>query len=1383
MSKTSSPNIFLSSTYLDLINERKVACNAIIKDYSIIRMEDWSSEDITSKEKILKELKRAAAVVFILGFEYGTIDEEEGISLTEFEFNTAKKLNIPVYSFIKKENGKWKNQESDSIKYEKLNKFKSKIDKYLRKSFESSDELKSLILKSLNDNKDEIWYNKTFNDDFFRNNVEKSIEDLDNRYNNELNVELGLEYLIDSLSLNDAFKNKFKNEFINCFCSLKKLKVNNFIFKEKFPEELHNLHLEFEKILENNFNNLDNLCFLINNIIDILNNYENRFEDNYSKNKLFYIIKNFENFLDKLNGIEYKLCSNPFLLLKGKAGIGKSHFLADISLKRIKNSEMTLLFLGSYFKNEDIGLQIINHLNSKLDYDDFLYELNQKAKIRKSRIIIIIDAVNECEYKDLWKNRLNGFVSELKKFEWLGLIISIRTTYSDILPQKNNFLEYEHKGFGYNIMKALKKFSSIKKVNFPSCPVLNHEFSNPLILKILFDIISKNNTEFPQEGINFSELVNDYILFIDKAIHSKFNLPRGLNIVDDFIEKFIMCKLNNGIVSYKEALRFGIEILEHNHYILIDALIEEDLFIEINDNVFFTYEKIGDYLIAQYLLNDISLVEIPNLFKDGGLIYNFINNNVSDYSGILESFAFILPENFDIEIYEINFDDFDDFDFINRLLPYWFIESLYWRNPDSISENVINYIKNEIIPFEERFDKFMDAMILLSYNPNFILNAKKLHECLFNKPLNERDSIWTTWIHNKYNENDSVYRFVNWIFTLEDIEKISHESLNLIIITLSWFLTSTNNELRDNSTYALIYLLKDNIDSLIDLLKHFEGVNDLYIYERLFAVAYGVALRNNNFEDIKYLVEYVYDEIFFKDNDYVHILLRDYARGIIEYGKHLKEDLEIDESKLWLNPSKNIFEVPTDEELNKINNIVFNDEIDGYNYIYHSMNLKSGDFGRYVFDSSFHYWKDEINIENLQKIALKNVFDLYDINLHGKFDNLEFKHSWNRYYSKTERIGKKYQWIVFYNMLGVISEKYKLKNSWNDDTEHYMVGAWEVDARNFDPSINFKNNIVKTDYIMDKFDIISHNENWSETIDDLINIKDLIIQNILDDEWLSLYSQINWNNKNDLNFNCYFDKSFFIDCNCIIVKKEDKNTILSKLQYEKMSDIYLNRNRLYQVFDREYSWSKSFYDLTYEEDFQYIIYKNYDKYEKVHLPFDENVYEFNPKMGYVDFNNFKPSKLLFDNLNLKYGEKDNILYSNIYEPVVINLSNSGEFIYQILIKKDKFISFLNDNNFDVIWLVSGKKLSYVDGSRNFEKDLYLNGIYQLINEEISGKLNHNHYSHNYIATKETNKVHLNSCEFVEDLCEKYCLGFDTIKDALNEGFNLCSKCMSNFNEE
>lgn len=93
--------VFISSTYNDLKEERRAAIDAVLKLEQIpVGMEAFRGDDSQQKEIIQRWLEEVDIYILILGARYGTIDKETNISYTEWEYNLAEKLKIPRLVFI-----------------------------------------------------------------------------------------------------------------------------------------------------------------------------------------------------------------------------------------------------------------------------------------------------------------------------------------------------------------------------------------------------------------------------------------------------------------------------------------------------------------------------------------------------------------------------------------------------------------------------------------------------------------------------------------------------------------------------------------------------------------------------------------------------------------------------------------------------------------------------------------------------------------------------------------------------------------------------------------------------------------------------------------------------------------------------------------------------------------------------------------------------------------------------------------------------------------------------------------------------------------------------------------------------------------------------------
>lgn len=92
--------IFISSTYVDLIEERRAVQETILSMYNIpIGMEMFSADDEEQWETIKDTIQSSDYYVVIIGHKCGSITKE-GISYTRKEYEYARSLGIPILGFI-----------------------------------------------------------------------------------------------------------------------------------------------------------------------------------------------------------------------------------------------------------------------------------------------------------------------------------------------------------------------------------------------------------------------------------------------------------------------------------------------------------------------------------------------------------------------------------------------------------------------------------------------------------------------------------------------------------------------------------------------------------------------------------------------------------------------------------------------------------------------------------------------------------------------------------------------------------------------------------------------------------------------------------------------------------------------------------------------------------------------------------------------------------------------------------------------------------------------------------------------------------------------------------------------------------------------------------
>ena len=274
------------------------------------------------------------------------------------------------------------------------------------------------------------------------------------------------------------------------------------------------------------------------------------------------------------------------------------------------------------------------------------------------------------------------------------------------------------------------------------------------------------------------------------------------------------------------------------------------------------------------------------------------------------------------------------------------------RPQNPLAPATLKYIKAHVLRASDYLhDQCLNAFLTVASNPEHPLNADWLHQVLSPLPLPDRDAWWSIFLHRQYDdyEHTAVHRLVAWAWADADKSHISDESVRLCATTLTWFLTTSNRFLRDRATKALVSLLTPRIPVLRQVLRQFLKVDDLYILERLYAVAYGCAMRSNDKQAIGALACDVYEYVFRGGKPPVHILLRDYARGVIENAFWRGVRLEIDVRKIKPPYTSEWYaSIPSEEEALEYSRASGGD---GAGRIYFSV-MDSGDFARYVIGTN-----------------------------------------------------------------------------------------------------------------------------------------------------------------------------------------------------------------------------------------------------------------------------------------------------------------------------------------------------------------------------------------------------------------------------------------------
>lgn len=150
--------IFISSTYEDLKEERRIVQDTILSMYQFpIGMEMFSASNEEQWEIIKETIDSSDYYILIIGYRYGSLIEEgedAGISYTQKEFRYAVSKSIPILAFLVDEKVvavTLDKMEQDSDKKLKLEEFKKEIVKGRSiQWWKNPQDLANKVMNSLN---------------------------------------------------------------------------------------------------------------------------------------------------------------------------------------------------------------------------------------------------------------------------------------------------------------------------------------------------------------------------------------------------------------------------------------------------------------------------------------------------------------------------------------------------------------------------------------------------------------------------------------------------------------------------------------------------------------------------------------------------------------------------------------------------------------------------------------------------------------------------------------------------------------------------------------------------------------------------------------------------------------------------------------------------------------------------------------------------------------------------------------------------------------------------------------------------------------------------------------------------------------------------------
>ena len=750
------------------------------------------------------------------------------------------------------------------------------------------------------------------------------IELLGNRFEAGLNVSTESEALLSLFSLDNnavEYINKKKKDLLSKIDSIYWKSHAHYKYLTRLynaTENLSDVHADNIPIAFEWYESVKQEVLVdINDIITEKAGFEQKNKDLSDKNKndtsdrswyqeydkIYDIIKKLEELVQlpdllRFSDTEKGLITGKVLAVSGEAGTGKSHLFAH-ETKSLLDEERSPLFLlaGMYSSNSPIQKQIMENCGLDFTFNEMIGILEMKGAEKRRPIMLFIDALNETTDRSLWETQLSVIVSQIKKCSFVRLAFSFRPEYSEEILGENmrksivngEIRHFRHDGFKDISIKAARDFFNYYNIPFGLCEFFQANMDNPLFLKLYCKTYEGDEVSLP-------DLYNRLIYRASENIWKNMSnhlCSLGYSKSDNLLQPLIY-ELAKWFASNSKRIISRKEILTLNYWQeyrvtprpFLKRIIEEGILItfpskargETEDYYSFAFDQMNDYFIAkEIVMSSQSEGEIrEKILKDILLVRAKAINLAS--CDLFINICALYAEVYGKECIDI----LDDVDYINKdYIINQYILSFKWRRKETIRNDEFLHLLQK---YHFSCRTVYDVLIHNSVKCKHPLNAEFLHSMLQPLPLNKRDYIWTSVINLLEETSPRVIDLIELYNSGDKLAVIGRDQASLLLVLLSWLLTATNRELRDQASKAMIEILKVDFNLCLPILRKFEGVNDPYIIQRLYGIVFGACSKRiePHIQEFQKLAEYIYLAIFSKDEVYPDILLRDYARLTIE---------------------------------------------------------------------------------------------------------------------------------------------------------------------------------------------------------------------------------------------------------------------------------------------------------------------------------------------------------------------------------------------------------------------------------------------------------------------------------------------------------------------
>lgn len=755
-------------------------------------------------------------------------------------------------------------------------------------------------------------------------------------------------------------------------------------------------------------------------------------------------------------------------------GSGKTHFVCDFALAAAADGVPAMAVLASSLRDDLDPLDAVSAATGiGKDGADLAATLDRAAQRAGRRALIMIDAINEAD-RVAWRRRLARVTRTVARYESLGLVLTCRTPFDQAIVSKvaaGQLVVLHHRGFENQEFDAQQEFFAHYGLPAPHVPLITPEFSRPLFLRLLCEAIARlsrtsqhrqlNDVASGQKGMTY--VLEYFAKSVGGRIESAHSLP-GLTCW-----KLMKGQLGQGHQGFagrmatqgrdylwpaevvdEIVVQAGVSVETAEAVtadMVSDGLLAEEMHYvsgRYESARAFPYQRFADHLIARHLLD-----KHLDTRSEGALRRSFYANRPLGALFALEGWSGQYAEPGLASAIMLEFPErVKRHGFSSELIFYLprqrrllepfvrtFLDGLYWRGSSAFTADTSRVI-DRLLEFDQQWStaEVYETLIGLAVRPAHPLNAASLWQRLGALSMPERDLTWSESLRGA-EDNSNIHRLIAWAERPSRPATTEAVAINEMRV-LALALTTTETVLRDRCTRALVRLGEGQPKALFELTLESLGFSDPYVGERSLAACYGVCMRQwalrqgqSDFAAAGvHLAEHLVDQVLRPSGQHFtwHTLARGYATGIVELARKMRPRAIRAGVLVGLVPDPKRAPSP----FRAVRRIRVENTKDGD----HAIHM---DFGNYtmgrLIPGRHNYDMQHVEYRRVRRQIEDRIRRLgYSKDLFAEIDRRIGHSSWREEAGRqTDRYGKKYSWIAYFEMYGLRDALGLLEDDWH----------------------------------------------------------------------------------------------------------------------------------------------------------------------------------------------------------------------------------------------------------------------------------------------------------------------------------------------------------------